>query len=74
MGHISCWLAYADVVNLLGDNINNLKENTETLIDASKEIGLEVNAEKTVCCCPITRMQDKNNGIKTANRSVENVA
>jgi hypothetical protein len=32
--------AYADNVNLLGDN-------TETLIDASKEVGLEVNVEKT---------------------------
>jgi hypothetical protein len=33
-------LVYADDVNLLGDN-------TETLIDASKEVGLEVNTEKT---------------------------
>jgi hypothetical protein len=35
-------LAYADDVNLLGDNIDTIKENTETLIDASKEIGLEI--------------------------------
>jgi hypothetical protein len=27
------------------------KENTETLIDANKEVGLEVNAEKTWVCC-----------------------
>jgi hypothetical protein len=40
-------LAYADVVNLLGDNIDTIKKNTETLIDASKEVGLEVNADKT---------------------------
>jgi hypothetical protein len=26
------------------------KENTETLTDASKEVGLEVNAEKTKYC------------------------
>jgi hypothetical protein len=32
-------LAYADDVNLLEDNIYH-KENTETLIDASKEVGL----------------------------------
>jgi hypothetical protein len=42
-------LAYADDVNLLGDNIDTIRENTETLIDASKEVGLEVNVEKTKC-------------------------
>jgi hypothetical protein len=35
-------LAYADDVNLLGDNIDAINKNTETLIDASKEVGLEV--------------------------------
>jgi hypothetical protein len=30
-------LAYADDVNLLGDNIDPIEENTETFIDASKE-------------------------------------
>jgi hypothetical protein len=40
-------LAYADDVNLLGDNIDTVKKNTETLIDASKEVGLEINVEKT---------------------------
>jgi hypothetical protein len=39
-------LAYADDVNLLGDNIDTIKKNTVTLIDASKEIGLEINVEK----------------------------
>jgi hypothetical protein len=34
-------------VNLLGDNIDTIKENTETLTDNSKENGLEVNPEKT---------------------------
>jgi hypothetical protein len=34
-------LAYADDMNLLGDNINIIKKNTETLIVASKEVGLE---------------------------------
>jgi hypothetical protein len=36
-------LACADAVNSLGENINIIKKHT----DASKEIGLEVNAEKT---------------------------
>jgi hypothetical protein len=40
-------LAYADDVNLLGDNIDTIKKNTETLIDARKEVGLEINVEKT---------------------------
>jgi hypothetical protein len=33
-------LAYADDVNLLGDNIATTNKNAETLIDASKEVGL----------------------------------
>jgi hypothetical protein len=40
-------LVYADDVNLLKDNIDTIKRNSETLIEASKEIGLEVNTEKT---------------------------
>jgi hypothetical protein len=40
-------LAYADNVNLLGDNIDTIKKNMETLIDASKEFGLEINVEET---------------------------
>jgi hypothetical protein len=39
-------LLYADDVNLLGDNIDTIKKNMETLNDASKEVGLEVNIEK----------------------------
>jgi hypothetical protein len=40
-------LAYADDVNLLGHNINTIKKNTETLTDAGKEVGLEINVQKT---------------------------
>jgi hypothetical protein len=40
-------LVYADYVNLLGDNLDTKSKNTETLIDDTKEVGLEVNTEKT---------------------------
>jgi hypothetical protein len=40
-------LAYADDVNLLGDNKDTTNTNTPTLIDASKEVGSTVNVEKT---------------------------
>jgi hypothetical protein len=39
-------LVYADDVNLLGDNIDTINKNTETLIDAIEEVVLEVNAKK----------------------------
>jgi hypothetical protein len=34
-------------VNLLGDNIDTIKQNTETLTDANKEVGLEVDTKKS---------------------------
>ena len=40
-------LVYADDVNILGGSIHTVKENAEALIVASKEIGLEVNTDKT---------------------------
>jgi hypothetical protein len=43
-------LVCAKDVNLLGDNVGTIKKNTEALIDASKDIGLEVNADKTNIC------------------------
>ena len=40
-------LAYADDVNILGGSVHTVKENVKALIVASKETGLEVNADKT---------------------------
>ena len=40
-------LAYADDVNILGGSAYTVKENAEALLVATKETGLEVNADKT---------------------------
>jgi hypothetical protein len=39
-------LVYVDV-NLFGGKKTIIKTNTETILDASKDVGLEVNAEKS---------------------------
>ena len=39
-------LVYADDVNILGGSVHTIEENRESLVVASKEIGLEVNADK----------------------------
>jgi hypothetical protein len=38
-------LASANDVNLLGDNVGTISKNIETLVDAGKEVGLEINRE-----------------------------
>jgi hypothetical protein len=40
-------LVCADDANLLGHTLDTTKKIAETLIEASNEVGLEVNAEKT---------------------------
>jgi hypothetical protein len=67
-------LDYADDVNLLGENINIIKKNAEALFDASTEIGLEVNSEKTKYIF-MSRHQTagQSNYIRVANKSFEKV-
>jgi hypothetical protein len=40
-------LVYANDVNVLGESAHTIKKNTEVLVAASMEIGLEVNADET---------------------------
>ena len=40
-------MTYADDVNILGGSVHTVKENAEALVAATREIGLEVSADKT---------------------------
>ena len=42
-------LFYANYVNILGGSVHTIKENAEDLLVASKETGIEVNADKSKC-------------------------
>jgi hypothetical protein len=66
-------LAYADDVNLLGDNIDTINKN-KTLTDASKEVDLEGNVGKTkYMLVSWDQNAGQNREIKIRNRSFENV-
>jgi hypothetical protein len=66
-------LIYTDDVNLLDVSVNTIKENSE--IEASRDIGLEINAEKTkymIMSCLPNSGQIQN--IRIANESFESTA
>ena len=69
-------LVYANYVNILGGSsrLHTVKKNTEASIDGSKEIGLEVSADKTKCM-GMSRDQNvgRNLNIKIDNISFERV-
>jgi hypothetical protein len=67
-------LAYADDINMMGRSVHTIKKNTGSLVVASKDIGLEVNADKTKY---VVMSRDQKSGrshnIKTDNSSFESV-
>ena len=67
-------LVHADDVNILEGSVHTVQENTESLVVASKEIGLEENADKTKY---MVMSRDQNAGRfhsrETDNRSFERV-
>jgi hypothetical protein len=67
-------LVYADDVNILGGSIHTIRKNRDALLITSKEIGLEVNAEKTEY---MVMSEDQNAGqngnIQVGNKSFETV-
>jgi hypothetical protein len=67
--------AHSDVMNLLGGIIYTIKKNTETSIDVSKEVDLEINVEKTKYML-LSRQHNvgQNRDINIANRLFENVS
>jgi coproporphyrinogen III oxidase-like Fe-S oxidoreductase len=68
-------LAYADDVNTVEENIDTVRKNTKVLLDASKDIGLEVNPMKTkYVLMSRCKKAGQKHSIKIANRSFEDVA
>jgi hypothetical protein len=60
---------------LLGDSVNIIKENTESLLEARRDVGLEINAEKTKYMIMSRHPNSgQNQNIRIANESFENVA
>ena len=67
-------IIYADDVNMLGENLQTVREKTEIFIKASTEIDLEVNSEKSKYMITSRHQNDvQNQKIVTGNLSFENV-
>jgi hypothetical protein len=59
----------------LGESVNIIKQNTEILSEAGRDIGLEINAEKTKYMIMFRHQNSGlNKNIRITNESFENVA
>jgi hypothetical protein len=68
-------LVFDDDVNLLGDSINTIKENTESVLESGRDVGLEINAEKTKYMIMSRHPNSgQNQNIRVTNGAFENVA
>jgi hypothetical protein len=65
-------LVCVDDLNLLRDNMDTIKKNIETLIVASKEVGVEINTKKSkyMLLCH-HQNAGQNHNINIANRSLK---
>jgi hypothetical protein len=67
------FLVYANDVDLLHENINVTRKNTEALLDDSKRIAVQVNTDKTKYMV-MTRQQnakEKNHNLSMTIKSLE---
>ena len=67
-------LAYANGVNVLGGGIHTVKENAEALVAPTREIGLEVSADKSKYMV-VSRDQNagRNQSVRIDNSTFERV-
>jgi hypothetical protein len=68
-------LVYANYVNMVGVNIDTIKKNLDTLLNANNEVGPEVNPEMTkYMLMSHNRKIGQKHNMKIVSRSFEDVA